>query len=1005
MALQPNKPVESVSSPIGNKFPQQQHQHSTINGGGGHSGWVRVSHQNPCPICGKPDNCTVSSDVAAVWCGRVSDGSKAENAGGQYLHFLTDDRPDFVPIVEAPVELRDHTPAALKYAMAALSRLGGLAAELGVSVASLKRLFVGRILDGVWSFPERDASAKLKVIGINRRFADGSKRQVSGHKRGLTYAADWTDNAGPVVLVEGGSDTAAGLTLGLCTIGRPSNLAGVSFLLDLLAGCDRDIIVIGERDEKPDGTWPGREGAIKTAERLAAGLGRPISWALPPDGAKDLREWLQGHADCDGDEFVSQLDLLTIEVEAVEVPEVDDREVISLDDWRDQLRTARTESLKRPGVYLDKSPTGAGKSFADQTAIRQASSSLVILPTHDNCRELARDLQADGIDAQAYPERTEDNCSATFISGVTSFQAAQRAESIGVSVQSSICQGCPLGPKNSNQCMSSGGYLHAINEASQAIVTVATHARATVQGFASLADGRRFVAVHENATALLRPTASVRDSELAVVESILGEWLDRWTSNEDLHRWVSWLCVAATYLRQVIRKTDETGKVEPPPALTLADPPTGLWSALLGRFKGELTGGSDVFRVLVDLAGWKSDLAVQVIQWRGDGGTIESSKRLIATRANNIPNDGQTIWFEDATADRELIEDLTGRNVIDRTPAGRLERLHSATQIPRAIWKGTAERTVRNELRGILADRPDAKRVGVICWQNHVEAVESVNSELAFSGRIHKVEYFHGGTDRSSNGWHTECDLLVILGSPTVNGNAIAQHLIQTNNTEAAALDGEWSDRPWQGQTVDGAAVQVEGRGYSQPDWRAAHARMVRAALIQAIGRARSFQTDGIPVVVVATDECGLPVSDRPSQPMNETESMVLAAVVGLSATNPISSLIEKVADKTGLLTRDVAAVVGKPARTVRRYLNSLEKRGLVQKVGDRKAARWLLVRPEMDDLAAEFVATWQERAAIIEYDATIDRETATIQAWHATVEASTAQHPPVAKPPKPLCR
>ena len=61
-----------------------------------------------------------------------------------------------------------------------------------------------------------------RIIGINRRFRDGSKKHLKGTKRGLTYAEDWATTDGPILLPEGGSDTAALLTMGLAAIGRPS---------------------------------------------------------------------------------------------------------------------------------------------------------------------------------------------------------------------------------------------------------------------------------------------------------------------------------------------------------------------------------------------------------------------------------------------------------------------------------------------------------------------------------------------------------------------------------------------------------------------------------------------------------------------------------------------------------------------------------------------------------------------------------------------------------------
>jgi hypothetical protein len=53
----------------------------------------------------------------------------------------------------------------------------------------------------------------------------------------------------------------------------------------------------------------------------------------------------------------------TMRVERPKGPE------ISLGDYRDALVRARLLSLDQPAMYLDRSPTGTGKSYADRVAI------------------------------------------------------------------------------------------------------------------------------------------------------------------------------------------------------------------------------------------------------------------------------------------------------------------------------------------------------------------------------------------------------------------------------------------------------------------------------------------------------------------------------------------------------------------------------------------------------------------------------------------------------------
>ena len=205
----------------------------------------------------------------------------------------------------------------------AIGSLHWLAEELSVSVESLESLGVSYdSKEDCWKFPEHNS--KRQRIGTNRRFRVGPKKSLG--KRGLYFAANWLDCPGAVLIVEGGSDTAAGITLGLCVIGRPMAQVPKDLKAELASllrqvGSDRRIIVVGENDKKSDGwekdpkKWPGRAGAIDTASFLAVQLGRRVEWALPEEAVKDLRQWLTMNPGKDGAQFVESLDVNDAEVE------------------------------------------------------------------------------------------------------------------------------------------------------------------------------------------------------------------------------------------------------------------------------------------------------------------------------------------------------------------------------------------------------------------------------------------------------------------------------------------------------------------------------------------------------------------------------------------------------------------------------------------------------------------------------------------------------------------
>jgi hypothetical protein len=155
-----------------------------------------------------------------------------------------------------------------------------------------------------WTWCEYDHRGR--AVGINRRFVDpargkrliGSRRDDREHPqavthraaRGLVYDPRFRARPGTVFIVEGESDFLALNHLGLACVGRPGASAGLREVARLLQGDPREVVVLGERDRKPDGAWPGDPEPV--ARELARLLGRPVKAVLPPEPYKDAREWL-----------------------------------------------------------------------------------------------------------------------------------------------------------------------------------------------------------------------------------------------------------------------------------------------------------------------------------------------------------------------------------------------------------------------------------------------------------------------------------------------------------------------------------------------------------------------------------------------------------------------------------------------------------------------------------------------------------------------------------------
>jgi putative DNA primase/helicase len=95
----------------------------------------------------------------------------------------------------------------------------------------------------------------------------------------------------PVLVVEGATDTLAGMDIGLVTVGKPNAKGGLQELATLLRG--RRVIIMGENDKKDDGSHPGRDGMMLTAQVLQR-VCKDVLKVMPPPEYKDLRTWRAG---------------------------------------------------------------------------------------------------------------------------------------------------------------------------------------------------------------------------------------------------------------------------------------------------------------------------------------------------------------------------------------------------------------------------------------------------------------------------------------------------------------------------------------------------------------------------------------------------------------------------------------------------------------------------------------------------------------------------------------
>ncbi len=254
---------------------------------------IRVSRKSPCPICGRPDWCSISADGAISVCMRVEVGSIRMAKNGGFIHRITDaptrplppPRPVVRTILANPGAMIDQWTAETP-----LNDLYAFADSIGVSAGSLAEIRAcWASQQNAWAFPMRDGSGR--TVGIRLRAKDGRKWAITGSREGLFYP-ERVPQDHVAVVCEGPTDTAAALSIGLWAVGRPSCSGGAEHVKALVNRLFiSHIIIVADNDppkQRPDGSWwtPGHAGAM----RLAEAFKRPFKLVLPP--VKDMRQWV-----------------------------------------------------------------------------------------------------------------------------------------------------------------------------------------------------------------------------------------------------------------------------------------------------------------------------------------------------------------------------------------------------------------------------------------------------------------------------------------------------------------------------------------------------------------------------------------------------------------------------------------------------------------------------------------------------------------------------------------
>ncbi len=264
--------------------------------------WPHASKDRPCPICGKPDWCQFGE--RAIKCYRV-ESEHADPNGGWY-HFydakqMARPRIAYKPAEASPAPLipflaimKEWRAATTHNQFELLAGQLGVRKEACVAVGAAWALGVNKFGQPLkaWAFPMKDGSGK--VCGIRLRNETGFKWAVDGSRQGVFLPEPYVRLRDTAFIVEGPTDLAAMLTMGLFAIGRPTCSSGNDIICETIKRLKfKRAVVVGDNDE-----MKGQEGkryrpGIRGAVALKKDLKVPSVIWIVPSPCKDSREYLQ----------------------------------------------------------------------------------------------------------------------------------------------------------------------------------------------------------------------------------------------------------------------------------------------------------------------------------------------------------------------------------------------------------------------------------------------------------------------------------------------------------------------------------------------------------------------------------------------------------------------------------------------------------------------------------------------------------------------------------------
>lgn len=532
--------------------------------------------------------------------------------------------------------------------------------------------------------------------------------------------------------------------------------------------------------------------------------------------------------------------------------------VVSLEEYRRKLKDQYRSVLGKPGIYLDTTPVGGGKTYQGCQTAGLCTTSLHVIPTHKNKEELVQGLANHGGlgegQVAAFPERNENNCHR--------MDEVMKLYKLGIFVPSALCSTCEF----RKDCP----HINEKDRAEAAPHSVATMARMELNQLSRIGSGRDFIKIDENCLNLLRPLVKVGVDDLrAVVEAVKAS-LRFISQADDLD------IKKCSDFFKTLKEIGEATIAAITDASTTCSLPVGETGKLPKLAEFVMTKGfqraktesrkklADAKELLFGIVSGELHRCVIQVDQEPDG---EFTKSIVGVWKTDLPrnDDGEIacpIIFADGTSAPELLMKIISEPVIDITPKGAIQTHKRVVQVPIDIKRSTRPAAFLNLVRGLLVANPSKKRVGIICHSNHHQGLSKLGKNLG--SRIIKTAYFGSGEDRASNEWlDLDLDLLLVIGTPRIGPSDLTTKLIQLDFDKKAPASSKWGVRWWEGRNERGERVLVKTRRYEDPIWQRVYELEVHAALRQAIGRARAILSNGIDTIVVTCEPLRLPLVEE----------------------------------------------------------------------------------------------------------------------------------------------